>query len=201
MTDRFARLASEFPLFDVATLPDIPAHWQDNSWHNDACPYFQISPRVGLFIDYANPALREFASDTVGRFILMRLDDGMIADRESLIYVGDDWQKVLAEALAWEFRQTLRDELDDRQWQQMLTTNVGVAEGICASHDVCDANMPMAEAFEAIVGHEPMTIEVDGERRFCSDFDTAEANAAQEKDCALWSSAWAIATPRYLTAD
>lgn len=40
----------------------------------------------------------------------------------------------------------------------------------CASHDFCDANMPMAEAFEATIGRAP--------------------NPSNEDDAAIWNAAW-----------
>lgn len=42
--------------------------------------------------------------------------------------------------------------------------------GCCASHDFCDANMPMAEAFEATFGR--------------------EVNPADDADAAIWNEAW-----------
>ncbi len=49
----------------------------------------------------------------------------------------------------------------------------------CATHDFCDANMPMDEAFLSIVGHRMGDLESD--------------DAADDADRALWSEAWDIA--------
>ena len=54
--------------------------------------------------------------------------------------------------------------------------NIGT--GICATHDICDANMPMHAAFSIVMGREPDT--------------------GSEFDAALWSAAWAVAFDRYL---
>ena len=48
--------------------------------------------------------------------------------------------------------------------------------GACASHDFCDANMPMAAAFEAVTGREP--------------------DVASQADADLWNAAWNIAKAR-----
>lgn len=50
---------------------------------------------------------------------------------------------------------------------------------ICASHDFCDANLPMAEAFKKVVGR--------------------ESNADSFADAALWNASWDLAKRLYLT--
>jgi hypothetical protein len=101
------------------------------------------------------------------------------------------------ERIADAFAAVLRDWLTADQWSEMQSRNVGYSEGVCASHDFCDANMAMAEAFETVTGREPAggydTL-ADG-----SPVDPAE-EARAEADCVLWSAAWAIAKPRHLTA-
>ncbi len=44
---------------------------------------------------------------------------------------------------------------------------------VCASHDFCDANMPMAEAFESLFGREPDLI--------------------SDTDFNIWAEAWDLA--------
>lgn len=56
---------------------------------------------------------------------------------------------------------------------------------ICASHDFCDANEPMADAFESVVGH-PVAL--------------GDTDPQQQADFTLWGEAWAIAKRDYLTA-
>lgn len=46
--------------------------------------------------------------------------------------------------------------------------------GSCATHDFCDANMPMGAAFEEVIGREP--------------------DVAEQADCDIWNAAWGIAT-------
>ena len=49
----------------------------------------------------------------------------------------------------------------------------GLDAPVCASHDHCDANMPMGEAFARVMGR--------------------EMEASSPSDAALWRQAWAIA--------
>lgn len=84
-----------------------------------------------------------------------------------------------SEFLAMEFSRTL--------WQWLTTTEMRKAiEGnrretspnVCHTHDHCDANMAMLEAFEKLFGH----CQID-------DSDPEQ----QERDCALWNRAWDMA--------
>jgi hypothetical protein len=88
-------LRTEFPDFDIASLPAIPGDWGDVSWHNDACPKFTPpialpnNGRIEIFIDAANPEDRE--NDCGGRFIVTSVDDNSGED----LLITDDWQAVL----------------------------------------------------------------------------------------------------------
>lgn len=90
-------LATEFPDFDATTLPEIPTHWQDVSWRNDACPSFMAFEREGaeevrliVFVDYLDPSEREIAG--CNRFFALLYQD---TDTHDLINT-DDWAAVLA---------------------------------------------------------------------------------------------------------
>ena len=55
--------ATSFPDFPAADMPaDIPDHWRDESWNNDTCPSFALSPinedgtDTRIWIDYADRA-------------------------------------------------------------------------------------------------------------------------------------------------
>lgn len=91
-------------------------------------------------------------------------------------------ETVQAENIAAAFVKLLREALTEEQWISMRAKNAtpDYAGDVCASHDYCDANDPMADAFESVVGRP-----VDGD------------NAA---DCRLWGEAWAIAKASDLTA-
>lgn len=62
------------------------------------------------------------------------------------------------DALACEFAITLRGHFGAGTWEAMRAENARHADerrtGVCASHDYCDANEVMAEAFATIVGRE-----------------------------------------------
>lgn len=103
------------------------------------------------------------------------------------------------ELLANEFATVLREWLSPDEFATMRETNAryardgitysdgshGTADGVCASHDYCDANVAMGEAFERIVGRESVM---------------PSEGPQGEHDQALWNSAWALAKARHLTA-
>lgn len=178
--------ATEFPGFPV---PDaIPADWHDSSWHNDACPSWSVAggylvgPSVTLFADHPDASVRECGPD-VPRFSLHRHDTAA----EYGAY-GDSWgdmlRAVTVERLALALRAAIGDELSAADWQRMRRDNVGIAAGVCASHDYCDANMPMAAAFESVMGRPALP----------------DDGPMSDDDMRLWNEAWAIATPAWLTA-
>lgn len=85
LTDKMAR---EFPDYDPADLPAIPADWLDISWHNDACPSWQIdSATLPLFVyvDYADATRREFPE--ISRFSVHWEGD--------CLFESDDWNAIL----------------------------------------------------------------------------------------------------------
>jgi len=90
------------------------------------------------------------------------------------------------------FTGVLREWLTEDQFAEMRSKNVAyVVEdaSVCASHDYCDANMAMAEAFEKVVGREMALGE-----------ETPEAASAQEIDLKLVNAAWDDAKVRHLCA-
>jgi hypothetical protein len=107
--------------------------------------------------------------------------------------------EALAARIAERFVANLRESLEPDDFEEMQLRNVDVPDGICASHDFCDANMPMGDAFESVMGFEPLTFGaqvVDGEKVFLSELEqTPDVDALNEFQCALWSRAWALAMP------
>lgn len=79
------------------------------------------------------------------------------------------------ETLANAFGRVLRTWLDASEMATVIQRNRTPEYGryICASHDFCDANMAMAQAFMEAFGREP---DVDG-----------------DEDVALWNAAWSLA--------
>lgn len=82
----------EFPDFDPATLPAIPPHWRDQSWHNDACPSFNAGNGLVVFTDFADPALREFPDGS--RFTVH--SDPELTNGNDVLLESDNWADVLA---------------------------------------------------------------------------------------------------------
>lgn len=75
--------------------------------------------------------------------------------------------------VAREFARLLVAEIGAESVRRVNEANRTLPQGACASHDHCDANMPMAAAFEAIVGR--------------------PVDPDSDDDAALWSQAWEIA--------
>jgi hypothetical protein len=84
-------------------------------------------------------------------------------------------------ALAAEFVARLRAELSPAHFAEMQNLNSTADDGICHSHDYCDANMTMADAFEQVVGR--------------------EIDLQSDDDRALWSAAWRHALTHGLGQD
>lgn len=77
-------------------------------------------------------------------------------------------------ALAKEFSRVLRSWLTPEEMAKVIQLNATPQyHGCCASHDFCDSNMAMDEAFTKIVGH--------------------ECDADVGLDAVTWSKAWDIA--------
>lgn len=70
---------------------EIPKDWIDTSWHNDACPSWEVSPGgPQVYVDYADPKMREFPG--IQRFSVHVYKDG----ESAIPLVTDDWAEVLA---------------------------------------------------------------------------------------------------------
>lgn len=201
--DRFATLRQEFPDYDVATLPPIPEGFDDTSWHNNSAPSFESSElRLAVWTDYADAEQSEWPemrrAGDLKRFSVNRTDaDGAyISDEPELS--SDEWADVeafiTAERLAFTvgraFADTLREWATDEQWATMRYDNAtGDAyqgeRAACASHNFCDANMAMVEAFQDALGREPDVFDQEG--------------GEEGPDIALFNAAWSLAKSRWLT--
>lgn len=167
---------TEFPDFDPATLPAIPSHWVDSSWRNDACPSFEAGEGLRVWVDYADPANREFPeSPRFGLQACEKNEGAALAD----IVASDLWEDILRHAIAFRFRGVLREWLTPQELAEADTRNRAETDpGICHSHDHCDANMAMADAFEAVMGR---------------GLFPEDGSGMSEADCILWNAAWDIA--------
>jgi hypothetical protein len=83
--------------------------------------------------------------------------------------------------LALSFADALRDEIGDDDYAEVCARNATEEYArFCASHDFCDANMVMFDAFNTEIGWD-------------MDLDNDE-------DTAVWNEAWELARAAYLTA-
>lgn len=186
--ETFEVLAREFPDFDQATLPLIPEGFEDISHGIEGCPSFHNTALgLVLWVDFSNEADRE--NEGLKRFSIYPCDETGAHTTDLAAVDTDDWAEAQAFILAHQFAAELREQLTEEEFAQMRIDNVGVAEGICASHDFCDANMPMDDAFEKVMGH-----------RLPLGEETPEPYEAFATGAAIWNAAWKIATPTLLTA-
>jgi hypothetical protein len=95
---RFARLRQQFPDYDLATLPEIPEHWQDESWHDELCPGFRVKTLPDGFylranIDFADPEKREFQHSYRFRCGWLNVETNTYPEE---FIETDDWNEFLA---------------------------------------------------------------------------------------------------------
>lgn len=87
----------EFPDFPLADMPEIPDWWVDQSWRNDACPFWVAASTTGIFVDYSDATAREHAGGP--RFVVVRLEqDGThpVSPDPDPLLASDDWSIVTA---------------------------------------------------------------------------------------------------------
>lgn len=83
-------------------------------------------------------------------------------------------------SLALEFSRVLRSWLDEREMATVIERNETAESYICHSHDFCDANMAMDEAWRNL--KLPLEL-IEGEEE--------ETIAPNTEECmSLWSAAW-----------
>ncbi len=178
-----------FPDYPITTMVPIPATWSEMSWHYETAPSF--SPCAGpmgeaaqIWIDYEEPSRREIPE--AGRFTFCRRD---AIGEVTVVYAGDDYAEALRhvaiEQLACDFATRLGRVLTPADWRDMRLRNRTVDAGVCASHDVVDANMVMLEAWAAT--RDPAIVGAGEADALGHDLDHVNA-------------AWTIATRYYLTA-
>ena len=185
--------ASEFPAFHPDSIPAAVTGlgWMDLSWRNDPCPFFlHDASGVGVWLNYAGA---DMTSEAKFQVVALKwvADAGWQHSGSDLdLFETDDADQLarslpnftlprgIASAFADLIEQECADDLD-----AIRTRNASEAyKGCCASHDFCDANMPMAAAFEAITG-----------RPLVGDAGIADA------DLELVNMAWDIARAERLT--
>jgi hypothetical protein len=89
--------------------------------------------------------------------------------------------------LAGAFADVLVEYLTDEEFAEMKRRNaVETNESVCHSHDFCDANMAMEDAFRRTFGRLPDV--------------TDKEDGSEGDDVALWNAAWDLAKRGWLTA-
>lgn len=187
---------TEFPDFPEADMPAIPQGFEDTSWRNEGCPHF-MNAKAGLeiWVDYADPTKSELpehrAEGSVKRFALYRVnvdDEGVyLDDAREILAEADDWNEVLAAIIGEQFAAIIREVTTPAELAQIKVTNRGhIGDGICATHDIMDANEQMADAFQRLGQKDAFAIGHDDE-------------AAHEAACILWGKAWDYAKAKHLT--
>jgi hypothetical protein len=151
----------------------------DISYRNDACPSF-IRPQDRetldaegsaenidvLWVNYADPAKREFPETK--RFLVSRISafTAFETDDEAeaiarLLHRQPPAEKTWADyakkvqSLANDFDIRIKTALGDVDYTLAIEENATETNpGICHTHDHCDANVVMAEAFKHVAGYE-----------------------------------------------
>lgn len=84
--------------------------------------------------------------------------------------------------LAQKFEAMLKKELGNEAFAEMLVRNINETNKyICHSHDFCDANIIMEQAFKEVMERPCLVVkEPNGE----------EERKIQDADFALWNAAW-----------
>lgn len=96
-------------------------------------------------------------------------------------------QAILRAMLASRFAGVMGEWLSPAEMAEVRRRNVDYGAA-CATHDFCDANMAMMEAFEAVMGREPVLGD-----------DDDSMIAAQQADLDLMNAAWVIAKRDHFT--
>lgn len=101
----------------------------------------------------------------------------------SVVAEGSDRSKGEATrcAIAAAFVANLKAALTEQQFAEMQNLNAVADAGICHSHDYCDANEVMADAFFCVMGR--------------------ELDTQSDEDRALWSDSWDYAKTHGLGQD
>lgn len=96
----------------------------------------------------------------------------------------------LPHTIAAHFSRVLREWLTSLEMSKVITRNRRERiKGVCHTHDFCDANMAMDEAFKRVLGRGMYLI------------DEGATDEQKEADTDLWNAAWNIAKQAQFVAD
>ena len=170
---------------------DVPDGLINASSGNDVCPSVMTEPTnnipsfyVQLFVDYKDPADRE-DPDSDRYTIYVMTDDG---DHYTDHYTTDVYGCALTAVLGYRFAVNIRDWVTDVDWTAMRAKARQLAAdgvtNVCPSHDYCDANEALLDAFTSIYGQLPddrrITDEAHVEMDKAHDFAFTHIFAAEE---------------------
>lgn len=175
-----------YPGYSAETLALLPQHWQHMADEGAACPRFEIPMTpYEVMADYADEAQREVPGWQ--QYALIRADDR----GSETLFSENDFGEILAAAIGNVFADLLMDRLGAEQFAEMQARNDEEDGDSCASHDYCDANMVMSEAFVKVTGREC--------RLPCDVGPNGPTQAEVDADMALWNSAWDYAKANRLS--
>ena len=171
---------------------DVPDGLINASSGNDVCPSVMTQPigngnfYVQLFIDYPDVADREDPDSD--RYTVYAMSDGGDEIGEYSYYATDVYGCALTAVLGYRFALTIREWLTDGEWTAMRAKARQLAAdgvtNVCPSHDYCDANVALLDAFTAIYGPLPddrrITDEAHVEMDKAHDFAFTHIFAAEE---------------------
>lgn len=147
----------------------------DSSWHNDLYPSFGFAKdsdadELRLWVDHPDASKREMPE--CARFTLAHnVNDFVNTDEVSVI---------IDHILAIQFSKVLRRWLSSVQMKVVTETNKARNDNTCATHDYCDSNMAMDEAWNTLF---PREMFADGD-------ENPDQHAA---DCEQVNRSWDIA--------
>jgi hypothetical protein len=101
-----------------------------------------------------------------------------------------------APELGKRFVTIVEEWLTPEEFEEVRTRNDTRTPGVCHSHDFCDANMAMDQAWLDVLNRHPSILPDPSE---ATDAEYAEAQTREAADADLWSRAWDWAIEHYLS--
>ena len=143
-----------------------------NMWIEDASGWPETAPGYGKGKWYLVIEREEYQSDCLGHLEWRLYEAGRVMGLLRRLTSPE-----MVEAIARAFSRHLYEQLPGAQLREVVRRNREdpryQGTGACASHDFCDANMVMDQAFREVVGH---SIDVNDER-----------------GVRIWNAAWEVA--------
>lgn len=146
----FDLLRREFPDYPVDSLPAIPSHWTEASWHNDVCPSFLPCDGMRLWVDYPNPESRELPRSR--RFTLCTFSE---EDPETqTLCESEHWEAITEHLIAAAFIESVRNVLTDAELAVVIERTL--YEDRDSLGDFCDDNQVLIDAFASVMCRNPV---------------------------------------------